>query len=102
VALAETSSIADGLLPRAIGAVPLAVLRAHAAHFGGALTVDDDGIREAVHDLRDRCRVTAEPSGAVTTAAWRGGRLALERPVVLVVSGGNVDPAFLEAEPAYA
>lgn len=102
VALAETASVADGLLPLAVGAFPLAVLQAHAARFGGTMTVDDDSIQKAVHFLHDVCRVTAEPSGAVTTAALRSGRLALDGPVVLVVSGGNVDPAFLEAETANA
>jgi threonine dehydratase len=39
-----------------------------------------------------------EPSGAATTAALRAGLLEQYRrpPVVLVVSGGNVDPALLE------
>jgi threonine dehydratase len=100
VRLVRTGSIADGLLPLSIGAIPFALLMAHRGRFRGAATVADDSIRRAVHLLRDRCRLVAEPSGAATTAALLSGALADGGvgPVVLVVSGGNVDPAFFEAQ----
>jgi threonine dehydratase len=51
-----------------------------------------------VHFLHADCDLTVEPSGAATTAALRSGALARfrEPPLVLVISGGNVDPAMLE------
>jgi len=60
--------------------------------------VEDDSIREAVHFLHRTCGLTIEPSGAATTAALRSGALGPDpaRPLVLVVSGGNVDPGQLE------
>jgi threonine dehydratase len=54
-----------------------------------------------MHFLRKRCAVTAEPSGAVTAAALRGGGLRPDPPAVLVVSGGNLDAALLEGETAH-
>ncbi|HXF95878.1 MAG TPA: threonine/serine dehydratase [Gemmatimonadales bacterium] len=104
IRLERTASIADGLITLTVGAVPLAVLRAHAGRLGGVALVDDDSIRAAMHFLHTRCRVTAEPSGAATTAAVRSGavRLPPDVPAVLVVSGGNVDPALLEGRTAHA
>jgi threonine dehydratase len=102
VRLERTASIADGLITLTVGAVPLAVLRAHAGRLGGVVLVEDDSIREAMHFLHARCRVTAEPSGAATTAALRAGAVGLAAPAVLVVSGGNVDPALLEDARAHA
>ena len=100
VRLERTGSIADGLLPLSIGAITFAHLMAYRGRFRGAVTVADDSIRQAVHLLRDRCRLVAEPSGAATTAALLSGALADGGvgPVVLVVSGGNVDPAFFEGQ----
>jgi threonine dehydratase len=50
-----------------------------------------------VRFLWRHCRVAVEPSGAATTAAHLSGaiRPAPVPPTVLVVSGGNVDPALL-------
>ncbi|MGH7700586.1 MAG: threonine ammonia-lyase, partial [Gemmatimonadales bacterium] len=87
-----------------VGAVPFAALQAHRERLAGVALVDDDTIRDAMHYLYTRCRLTVEPSGAATTAALRAGvlRPLPTAPVVLVVSGGNVDPALLEAGAAHA
>ncbi len=99
--LERTSSIADGLITLTVGAIPFEVLQAHRDRLGGVVLVDDDSLRDAVHYLRRCCDLTVEPSGAATTAALRSGAVvpAPPRPVVLVVSGGNVDPALLADEP---
>jgi threonine dehydratase len=101
VRLARAVSVADGLLPLAVGDLPWAVLQAHRARLRGVVCVDDDSITAAMHFLRKRCAVTAEPSGAVTAAALRGGGLRPDPPAVLVVSGGNLDAALLEGETAH-
>jgi threonine dehydratase len=62
----------------------------------GVVLVDDDSLRDAVHYLYRQCRLVVEPSGAATTAAVRTGALRPSGPTVLIVSGGNVDPALLE------
>jgi threonine dehydratase len=35
-----------------------------------------------------------EPGGAVALAAWLAGKVAVEGDVVIVASGGNVDPVL--------
>jgi threonine dehydratase len=101
VTLDRTASVADGLITLTVGALPFAVLQADAARLAGVVTVQDDSIREAMHFLHRDCGLTVEPSGAATTAALRSGALDPFRiaPLVLVVSGGNVDPALLEEAP---
>ena len=96
--LDATASIADGLITLTVGAIPFSVLLAHRDRVGGVVLVEDDSIREAVHFLHRCCDLSVEPSGAATTAALRSGAVDPPRPVALVVSGGNVDPALFEKE----
>lgn len=102
VTLERTASIADGLITLSVGHIPFDLLREHADRLAGVVTVEDDSIRDAVHFLHRECDLVVEPSGAATTAALRSGALEPYRrpPLVLVVSGGNVDPALLENPPA--
>jgi threonine dehydratase len=99
VMLERTASVADGLITLTVGQLPFSLLQEHADRLAGVVTVEDDSIRAAVHFLHRECGLTVEPSGAATTAALRSGALApyWHPPVVLIVSGGNVDPALLEA-----
>jgi threonine dehydratase len=89
VRLPETHSIADGLLPVAVGALPLQLVLGRVT----PVTVSDAAIAEATVWLRGACDVLAEPSGAATTAAVRSGAWRPRGPAVLVVSGGNVEPS---------
>jgi len=91
VRLAETHSIADGLLPVAVGRLPFALVRGRVS----SVTVSDAAIAEATVWLQHSGHGLAEPSGAATTAALRAGALRPSGPTVLVVSGGNVDPAYV-------
>jgi len=96
VTLERTSSVADGLITLTVGELPFQVLSEHRERVGGVVLVEDDTIREAVHFLHRRAGLAVEPSGAATTAAVLSGALKVQGPTVLVVSGGNVDPAFLQ------
>ena len=96
VRLERTQSLADGLITLTVGAIPFETLRRHRARVGGVVLVGDDSLREAVHYLYRQCRIAVEPSGAATTAAVRTGALRPTGPTVLIVSGGNVDPALLK------
>lgn len=91
VRLPSTQSIADGLLPVAVGAIPLA----HVLGLVDAVTVSDQAIIEATVWLKQALDLLVEPSGAATTAALRARAFTPRGPTVLVVSGGNVDPAFV-------
>lgn len=96
VRLDRTQSLADGLITLTVGGIPFETLRRHADRVGGVVLVTDDSILEAVHYLYRQCRLAVEPSGAATTAAVRAGALRPRGPTVLIVSGGNVDPALLK------
>jgi threo-3-hydroxy-L-aspartate ammonia-lyase len=64
----------------------------------GIVTVTEEEIREAVALLARRARLVAEPSGAVTTAAYLHRAADLPRgATVAIVSGGNLNPADLAA-----
>jgi threonine dehydratase len=58
------------------------------------ITVTEDEIRQAIGVLATRSQQVAEPSGAVTTAAYLHRELPKGRTVALV-SGGNIDPTLL-------
>ena len=98
VRLAETHSIADGLLPLSVGSLTFAHVRGRVR----AVTVSDRAIAEAVLFMRDTLGLLVEPSGAATTAALRSGAFVPTGPTVLVVSGGNVDPSRVDALMAQA
>jgi threonine dehydratase len=96
VRLERTASVADGLLPLAVGVLPFAHLR----HRARPVTVSENAIVEATRWLYFEERLVVEPSGAVTTAAIRSRAYVPRGPAVLVVSGGNVDPSAIERLPA--
>jgi threonine dehydratase len=93
VRLERTASVADGLLPLMVGTLTFAHLHGRAE----PITVTDAAIVEATQWLYHALTLPVEPSGAVTTAALRSKALRPSGPTVLVVSGGNVDPATIDA-----
>jgi threonine dehydratase len=88
-ALSGTESIADGLLPVAVGRLPW-------GHIGPrvrrALRTSDTAIAASVRDLFQNIGLRVEPSGAVTVAALLEGHYRPPGPVAAILSGGNVDP----------
>lgn len=64
------------------------------AYIDEIVTVTDDEIRAAVGRLARDCRLVAEPTGAMTTAAHLKHGRTWGRSVA-VVSGGNIEPALL-------
>jgi threonine dehydratase len=85
-------TIADGVR---MGPSPLTFAHLR-AYVDDIVSVTEDEILKAVGVLVKETALTAEPSGALTTAAYlyRRGWLAPGRTVA-VVSGGNVDPEIL-------
>ncbi|WP_283137399.1 threonine ammonia-lyase [Rhizohabitans arisaemae] len=89
---ARTSrTVADGLRSTSLSELTFAHLK---EHLDGIVTVSEEEIKSAMRELVRAARLVAEPSGAVTTAAYLAGRTPPGRTVA-VVSGGNTDPAFL-------
>jgi threonine dehydratase len=91
VTLSKTESVADGLMPVRAGDLTFA----HVQRFVDAVvTVDDASIIDAVLWIFEHAKLVAEPSGAASTAAVLSGALdrlaSVDRPVVAIVSGGNM------------
>ena len=87
-------TIADGTRTQALGRRTFAHL---AAFLDSIVTVSEDEIAAGVRLAAEASRLVVEPSGALAVAAlaFRSaeiGLVGLGRPVVAVVSGGNVDP----------
>jgi threonine dehydratase len=89
VALETTASIADGLLPIALGTIPW---RTIGQQVRVALRISDESIAGAVRFLFHDMGLRIEPSGAVTVAALLSGAFRPSGPVAAILSGGNVDP----------
>jgi threonine dehydratase len=90
VRLDKTSSIADGLMAIEIGGLPFAH---HQRYVDDVVTVDDALLAPAVRLLIDRMKLVTEPSGAITIAALMEGLVRPNdaRPIVAVLSGGNIE-----------
>ena len=84
-------TIADGLRVRKLGYAPLEHVR---AFVDDIIAVSEEEILDAMRRMALRARLVAEPSGAVTFAAYLFHRdeLPATRVNVAVVSGGNVEP----------
>lgn len=89
VNLTDGTSLADGLLTRAVGALTWPLI---APTVREVVAVTDAEIRTAMRWLAGH-GIRVEPSGAVTVAAWLAGRISGDDPIALVATGGNVDPA---------
>ena len=91
--LAAVRSIADGLLPSRPGDLTFEVCRAFVSD---VVTVTDEAIREAASFLLKTEHLLVEWSGAVGVAALLSGAArTYDVPTVVVLSGGNADPALL-------
>jgi threonine dehydratase len=88
VRLDKTASIADGLLAVEIGHV---TFEHHKRFIDDVILVDDVAMKRAMRVLLDRGKLVAEPSGAITVAAALEHAASLPKPLVLVLSGGNIE-----------
>jgi threonine dehydratase len=88
-------TVADGLRTSSVGTLNFETIR---QCVDDIVTVSDDEILRAVGLLARDARLVVEPSGAVAVAAVLNGRLGVHgRKVAAMISGGNIDPARLEA-----
>ena len=89
-----SSTLADGLRTQSIGPINFEHIR---QFVDDVITVTEDEIRIAMRRLAGNAHIVAEPSGAVTFAAWlfHAKELPDSKEAVAVVSGGNVDPQLL-------
>jgi threonine dehydratase len=89
-----SSTLADGLRTQSVGPLNFEHIR---TYVDDVVTVTEDEIRSAMRRIAISARIVAEPSGAVTFAAWLFHRdeLPPSRKTVVVVSGGNLEPQLL-------
>jgi threonine dehydratase len=89
-----SSTLADGLRTQSIGPINFEHIR---RFVDDMITVTEDEIRASMRLMATSARLIAEPSGAVTFAAWlfHARELPEAKKTVAVVSGGNVDPQLL-------
>ena len=85
------STLCDALQTPRVSPITFGILRERAS---AALSVSDDEAAEAVRFAWDRHGLVVEPGGAVGLAALLSGKLAAMDETVVVLSGGNVDPAL--------
>jgi threonine dehydratase len=85
-------TLADGMTPPFVGALPLAIARTCVDEIAA---VPEGAIRESMAMLFTRAKLYVEASGAAAVAALRSGAVKLPAGsrVVALVSGGNVDAA---------
>ena len=84
-------TLADGMTPPFVGALPLAIAREAVDEI---VTVTEAEIVDAMLLLMTRAKLYVEGSGAAATAALIAGKIRLPpgTRTVAIVSGGNVDP----------
>ena len=87
-------TVADGLRVTRLGNAPFEHVL---AFVDDIVAVSEEEILEAMRRLALSVRLVAEPSGAVTFAAYlfHGEELPASRRTVAIVSGGNVEPRLL-------
>lgn len=90
-----TRTVADGLRTQSLGELNFEhILR----YTDGIITVSEDEILRATKLMMAATDLVAEPSGAVTLAGalfhWK--QMPAPKNVVVVLSGGNLDPALKE------
>jgi threonine dehydratase len=93
VELASVDTMADGIAVRCVSALTYEHVR---QLVDNVVTVDEEQISRAVLLLLERCKWVVEPAGAASLAAVLAGAVpAGDGPIVVVLSGGNVDPLLL-------
>jgi threonine dehydratase len=96
---ADPATLAEGVKSKSIG------LRNFDVIVGSALvrdivTVSEDELKNALRVAWMRLKLAIEPTAALTLAACLTGRVpsgSVEHPTVIILSGGNFDPATVAA-----
>ena len=88
------ATIADGMRTQSVGKRNFEIIL---QYVDDVITVTDDQVIEMMRFFVDRMKVVVEPTGAVAPAAIYHNILGLSgKKVCAIISGGNVDPAFLK------
>lgn len=89
----ELHTMADGIAVGTPGQVPFDLLSRHDTE---VRTVSEEDLSRALLLTAERAKLLVEPAGAAGVAAvMAGGPGAFPGPVVVLLSGGNIDPLVL-------
>jgi len=84
-------TLCDALQTPRVSPITFGVLRDRHA---SALSVTDEEVEEAMRFVFERHGIVVEPGGSAALAALLAGKLQPGEKTVVVLSGGNVDPAL--------
>lgn len=85
-------TMADGIMVNHVGELTFEILSELADR---VLTVSEDALSRALLLCLERAKQLVEPAGAAGVAALLEHPRAFEPPLVIVLSGGNIDPLLL-------
>ena len=85
-------TIAEGIAVKYPGELTHAIVE---ERIDDVVTVTDEEISQAIVLLLERAKLVVEGAGAASLAALLAGRVGGDGPVVVVLSGGNIDPSLL-------
>jgi len=92
IPLTQMHTMADGIAVARPGDLPFGIIAEAGVAFR---TVDDEQIARAVVMCLERSKLVVEPAGAAGLAAVISEPELFEPPVMVTLSGGNVDPLLL-------
>jgi threonine dehydratase len=92
IALESMATMADGIAVGCPGPVPFAIID---ELVDDLRTVSEESLSKALLLCLERAKLVVEPAGAAAVAAVLDDPKAFEPPVVVVLSGGNIDPLLL-------
>ena len=90
----ESRSICDAIVTPTPGELTFPIVK---KHFKAGLSANDGMVKDAVKLLYTNHRIVAEPGGAIAVACFMKNLDAFRgKVVVLMISGGNIDPSLLQ------
>jgi threonine dehydratase len=92
VPVGRMATMADGIAVGRPGDVPFAAIQSQVDE---VRTVSEEALSTALLALIERAKVVVEPAGAAAVAALMDAPHDFEGPIVVVLSGGNIDPILL-------
>jgi threo-3-hydroxy-L-aspartate ammonia-lyase len=94
VRISPPNTIADGMRTQAVGKRNFEIIL---QYVDDVVTVTDEQVIETMRFFVEKMKIVAEPTGAVAPAAVYHNVLGLSgKKICAIISGGNVDPAFLK------
>jgi threonine dehydratase len=92
VSVQASPTMADGIAVSRPGDIPFGILSGHA---GRVVTVSEENLSRGLVLCLERAKQVVEPAGAAGVAAVLEHARDFVPPVVVVLSGGNIDPLLL-------